>query len=52
MRKPEDWIQPFPNSDCAHYRLINHGNMSAISTYLTQSGKRRILHCGIEMEFW
>ena len=42
MRKPQDWGQPCPNPDCTHYRLMNRGNISAISTYLTQSGKRRI----------
>ena len=46
MRKPQAWGQPCPNSDCSHYRLINRGNISAISTYLTQSGKRRIFRCG------
>ena len=46
MRKPKDWGQPCPNPDCSHYRLINRGNISAISTYLTQSGKRRIFRCG------
>src|SRR5215217_2379404 len=45
MRKPKDWGQPCPNPDCSHYRLINRGNMSAISTYLTQSGRRRIFRC-------
>jgi hypothetical protein len=45
MRKPHDWSQPCPNPDCSHYRLINRGNISAISTYLTQSGKRRIFRC-------
>src|SRR5215472_9453984 len=45
MRKPKDWGQPCPNPDCSHYRLINRGNISAISTYLTQSGKRRIFRC-------
>lgn len=45
MRKPKDWGQPCPNSDCTHYRLMNRGNISAISTYLTQSGKRRIFLC-------
>src|SRR5215472_10062264 len=45
MRKPQDWGQPCPNPDCAYYRLINRGNMSAISTALTQSGKRRIFRC-------
>ena len=46
MRKPQDWGQPCPNPACSHYRLINRGNISAISTYLTQSGKRRIFRCG------
>jgi transposase-like protein len=45
MRKPKDWGQPCLNPDCTHYRLINRGNMSAISTSLTQSGKRRIFLC-------
>ncbi len=45
MRKPKDWGQPCPNPDCTHYRLMHRGNISAISTYLTQSGKRRILRC-------
>src|SRR5215813_6348113 len=46
MRKPQDWGQPCPNPDCSHYRLMNRGNISAISTYMTQSGKRRIFRCG------
>ena len=45
MRKPQDWGQPCPNPDCSPYRLINRGNISAIATYLTQSGKRRIVRC-------
>src|SRR5215813_12958327 len=45
MRQPKDWGQPCPNADCSHYRLLNRGNVSAISTYLTQSGKRRIFLC-------
>src|SRR5215471_20852921 len=45
MRKPKDWGQPCLNPDCSHYRLINRGNISAISTYMTQSGKRRIFRC-------
>jgi IS1 family transposase/transposase-like protein len=45
MRKPKDWGQPCPNPDCTHYRLMNRGNIRAISTYLTQSGKRRIFLC-------
>jgi IS1 family transposase len=46
MRKPQDWGQPCPNPDGSHYRLINRGNMSAMATSLTQSGKRRIFRCG------
>ena len=45
MRKPKAWGQSCPNPTCASYRLINRGNVSAISTYLTQSGKRRIFRC-------
>lgn len=45
MRKPRDWGQPCPNPDCTHYRLMTRGNISAISTYLTQSGKRRVFRC-------
>jgi IS1 family transposase/transposase-like protein len=46
MRKPKAWGHPCPNPDCSHYRLINRGNVSAIATYLTQSGRRRIFRCG------
>jgi IS1 family transposase/transposase-like protein len=45
MRKPQDWGHPCANPDCSHSRLINRGNMSAIATYLTQRGKRRIFRC-------
>ena len=45
MRKPQNWGQPCPNLDCSQYRLMDRGNISAISTYLTQSGKRRIFRC-------
>jgi transposase-like protein len=45
MRTPKDWGQPCPNPDCTPYRLMHCGNMSAISTYLTQSGQRRIFRC-------
>ena len=45
MRKPQNWGQPCPNPDCSQYRLMDRGNISAISTYLTQSGKRRIFRC-------
>jgi IS1 family transposase/transposase-like protein len=45
MRKPKDWGQPCPNPECSYYRLMNRGNISAIATYMTQSGKRRIFRC-------
>src|SRR5512144_443293 len=45
MRKPKDWGQPCPNPVCPHYRRMQKGNVSAIATYLTQSGKRRIFRC-------
>src|SRR6266446_1230133 len=45
MRKPHDWGQPCPNPACTHYRRMQQGNVSAIATYLTQSGKRRIFRC-------
>jgi IS1 family transposase/transposase-like protein len=45
MRKPKDWGQPCPNPECFHYRRIQQGNVSAIATYLTQSGKRRVFRC-------
>src|SRR5207244_3013123 len=45
MRKPKDWGQPCPNSECTYYRRRQPGNVSAIATYLTQCGKRRIFRC-------
>ena len=45
MRTPKDWGQPCPNLACAHYNRMACGNVSAIATYLTQSGKRRIFCC-------
>jgi IS1 family transposase/transposase-like protein len=45
MRTPKDWGQPCPNPECTHYRRLQQGNVSAIATYLTQSGKRRIFRC-------
>ena len=45
MRKAQAWNQPCPNPDCTDYQPMNRGNSSAISTYLTASGKRRIVHC-------
>jgi IS1 family transposase/transposase-like protein len=47
MKKPKNWGQPCPNPDCSHYRLMDRGNIRAISTYMTQSGKRRIFRCNL-----
>lgn len=47
MRKPKDWGQPCPNRDCTKYNLMNRGNVRAISTYMTESGKRRVFQCTI-----
>ena len=45
MRKPKDWGHPCPNPACPDYKRMQQGNVSAIATYLTHSGKRRILRC-------
>ena len=45
MRHPKNWGQPCPNTQCAQYNLMNKGNVSAIATYLTQSGTRRLFRC-------
>lgn len=45
MRTPKAWGQPCPNPDCAYAQMINRGNIRAVSTDLTQSGKRRIFQC-------
>ena len=47
MRKPKDWGQPCPDPECPHYRRMQQGNVSAIATYLTQSGKRRLFCCHV-----
>ncbi|HZC03103.1 MAG TPA: hypothetical protein VE844_17620 [Gammaproteobacteria bacterium] len=45
MRKAKDWNQPCPNPVCDQYQRMNPGNISAIATYATQSGTRRIFKC-------
>ena len=45
MRHPKHWGHPCPNTQCAQYNLMNTGNVSAIATSLTQSGKRRLVRC-------
>jgi transposase-like protein len=45
LRIATDWGQPCPNPGCSHYSLMNRGNVRAIATYPTQSGRRRIFQC-------
>jgi IS1 family transposase len=45
MRKPRDWGHPCPNPECSLYNRMHKGNIRAISTSMTHSGKRRILRC-------
>ena len=45
MRRPRDWGHPCPNAECPLFKRMNRGNVSAISTYMTESGKRRIFRC-------
>ena len=45
MRKPKDWGHPCPNPACSPYRRMQQGTVSAMATYLTPSGQRRILRC-------
>jgi IS1 family transposase len=45
MRIPKDWGQPCPQPEGIHSNRMQQGNVSAIATYLTQSGKRRIFRC-------
>jgi transposase-like protein len=45
MRKPQEWGQPCPNPACTHSRRMPQGNVSAIATYLTPSGTRRLWRC-------
>ncbi len=45
MRRPRDWGHPCPNAECSLFKRMNRGNVSAISTYMTESRKRRIFRC-------
>lgn len=45
MRTPNDSGQPCPHPEGADSRRMQQGHVSAIATYLTQSGKRRLLRC-------
>jgi transposase-like protein len=45
MRKSKNWNQPCPNKNCEDYGQVNKGNISCISTYMSESGKRRVFRC-------
>jgi len=45
MRPPKDYGMFCPNKACESYGLFGQGNIVVISTYMTQSGKRRIFRC-------
>jgi len=45
MRRPRDWGQPCPNAECPLCKRMHRGHVSAISTSMTESGKRRIFRC-------
>jgi len=45
MRPPKDGGQSCPHPACTHARRMPQGNVSALATYRTPSGKRRRLRC-------
>ena len=45
MKKAQNWNQPCLNKNCILYGQLNKDNIISQSTYMTQSGKRRIFHC-------
>jgi transposase-like protein len=45
LRTATAWGQPCPNPACSHYSRMNRGNVRAIATYPSQSGRRRIFQC-------
>lgn len=45
MKKAKNWNQPCPHKGCSFYGQKNKGNIKCISTYMTESGKRRIFEC-------
>jgi IS1 family transposase/transposase-like protein len=45
LRPAHDWNQPCPNPACDYYKRMNRGNISAIASYMTQSGRRRVFRC-------
>ncbi len=47
MKKVKDWGQCCPNRKCRCHGKFDLGNITVISTYSTQSGKRRIFECKV-----
>ena len=45
MRRPRAWGQPCPQAKCPLFTRMDRGHVSAISTSMTESGKRRIFRC-------
>jgi len=45
MRHAKHWRQPCPKTQCAQDNLMKTRHVSAIATYLTQSGQRRMFRC-------
>ena len=42
MRRPQDWGHACPHPECTRFKLMHTGHVSALSTSMTKSGKRRI----------
>lgn len=47
MRKASEWNHPCPNKNCKCYGQVHQKNISSIATYMTKSGRRRILKCSV-----
>ena len=45
MRRPRDWGHPWPKAECPRFKRMHRGNVSTISTSMTESGKRRTFRC-------
>jgi hypothetical protein len=45
VRRPPDWGHACPQPECARFKRMNKGHVSAMSTSMTKSGKRRICRC-------
>ena len=45
MKKAQNWNQLCPKKSCKYYGQLNKNNISSISFYMTESGKRRIFRC-------